>query len=283
MLASDAAERRRFVFSGVAQRPVPVAQPRLLGAGQAVDRSSAPTICVSLRRTTAIRSIAGRRCRRWRRAAHRNVAALRAGGAPRDDDGLIDALGAILADDGARAGLRRAGAARCRARPTSRARSAATSIPTRSSPRATALRAAIGARLGAALRDAYRRLTTTGALSARTPRAPDGARCATSASTFSPPAGSRRSRSRASQQFHGADNMTDRLAALAIAVAARRCPERSAALDDFYARYARRSAGPRQMVRAAGGDPGAGDARARRGADARIRPSRSPIPTACAR
>ena len=54
--------------------------------------------------------------------------------------------------------------------------------------------------------------------------------------------------------------MTDRMAALAT-LSLRDVPERAAALDDFYARYRGRSADRRQMVRAAGRDPGAGDAR----------------------
>ena len=43
-------------------------------------------------------------------------------------------------------------------------------------------------------------------------------------------------------------------------------PERAAALDDFFARYTRRSADRRQVVHAAGHDPGARDARPREGA-----------------
>ena len=44
----------------------PVAQPRLLGADQAVAADRGRTICASSPRTIPIRSTAGRRCRRWR-------------------------------------------------------------------------------------------------------------------------------------------------------------------------------------------------------------------------
>ena len=93
-----------------------------------------PTICGSSRRATAIRSIAGRRCRRWRRALLvDNVARLRAGSDAAARRGPARRAGRDPRRHGARAGLRRAGADACRARPTSPARSAATSIPTRSS------------------------------------------------------------------------------------------------------------------------------------------------------
>ena len=70
----------------------------------------------------------------------------------------------------------------------------------------------------------------------------------------------------AKAQFDAADNMTDRQGALGVLVSLE-APERQAALDAFYERFQRRSAGARQMVRAAGG--GAARRYRRPGAEAR--------------
>ena len=64
----------------------------------------------------------------------------------------------------------------------------------------------------------------------------------------------------AKAQFDRADNMTDRQGALGVLVSLD-APERQAALDAFYAPLPRRSAGARQMVRAAGGGAAAGHGR----------------------
>ena len=76
--------------------------------------------------------------------------------------------------------------------------------------------------------------------------------------------------------------MTDRMAALETLSLHDR-PERAAALDDFYKRYADDPLIIDKWLGAAGVDPRAGDARPRARADRRTPPSRSPIPTACAR
>ena len=180
----------------------------------------------------------------------------------------------------ARAGLRRADARRCRAKPTSRATSAATSIPTRSSPRGPALRAThrLAARAGAA-----RNLSAACRTTAATVRTPPsaGRRALKNACLDLLAAAGASAIALAARQYHQATNMTDRMAALAT-LALHDVPERQAAIDDFYRRYRadpliidkwlrcrRRSPRPRRST---------GCARSRR-----IRPSRSPIPTACAR
>jgi len=65
-------------------------------------------------------------------------------------------------------------------------------------------------------------------------------------------------------RFHEADNMTDRLSALAIMTQAA-LPERQAALEAFYDRYRGDALVLEQMVRAPGDRPGAGDSRPRQG------------------
>ena len=55
-----------FVFTGVERTPGALDQPQFLGADPAHRQSRRRTICGCWRRTTAIRSTAGRRCRRWR-------------------------------------------------------------------------------------------------------------------------------------------------------------------------------------------------------------------------
>ncbi len=65
---------------------------------------------------------------------------------------------------------------------------------------------------------------------------------------------------RAAKQYDAADNMTDRMAALATLVAARRAGTRARARR-FLRALRRRCAGDRQMVLAAGHDPAAGHAR----------------------
>ena len=60
---------------------------------------------------------------------------------------------------------------------------------------------------------------------------------------------------RAARQYDAADNMTDRMAALAT-LSLHDVPERERALADFYTALCVRRAGDRQMVLAAGHDPG---------------------------
>ena len=98
------------------------------------------------------------------------------------------------------------------------------------------LRAAIGERHGAALADAYTRMTVAG------PYRPDASSVGRRALKntcldFLAVTGRDEAIARAVAQYHGADNMTDRMAALGTRALHDR-PERTQALDDFYRRYA---------------------------------------------
>ena len=141
--------------------PGAVDQPQLLGADQAHRQSHAPTICGCWRRTTAIRSTAGRRCRRSRRALLvGNVARLRAGQDPEIDEGLLDALAAILADNA----LEPAFVAEALAPPSEAdiAREIGRDVDPDAIFRArAALRALIGLHLNAALTSTYQSLADT--------------------------------------------------------------------------------------------------------------------------
>ena len=138
----------------------------------------APTICVSSPRTTAIRSTAGRRCRRWRCALLvDNVAALRTGGAARAGRRPARCARRDPRRRDARARLRRA-----RAHAAERGRHRARDRPRRRSRRH--LRGARRVARGDRRASRAARCSTTIAgcsktrtLPARTPRAPDGARC----------------------------------------------------------------------------------------------------------
>jgi aminopeptidase N len=163
-----------------------------------------------------------------------NVAAIRSGGATRRDQGLIDALAAILDDTS----LEHAFVALALAMPGEAdiAREIARDVDPDAifSARST-LREQIGQQLAGALQDRYRSLADTG------PYRPDSAG-----------AGRRALRNTclelmvaartpgaielAAQQYRDADNMTDRVAALT-ALSRWDVPERAAALDDFYERY----------------------------------------------
>ena len=143
-----------------------------------------------------------------------NVAALRKRQAPRDDAGLMAALGAILADDKLGAGFRRADAGAAergrhcpRNRPRRRSRCAIFTARRK-------LLAAIGEKHNAALSSTYARMNTGGhyspdagsagrrALKERLPRSHGGDRS------------QRSNRVRRWRSMNSADNMTDRMAAL---------------------------------------------------------------------
>jgi aminopeptidase N len=163
-----------------------------------------------------------------------NVAALRAGGTAGNDAGFLAALGAILADSR----LEPAFVAQVLIPPGEAdiAREIGRDIdPDAIFAARAALRAAIGTQLEAALAERYRALADSG------PYRPDAAG-----------AGRRALRNvcldlmiaadrpgavaLATGQYQAADNMTDRLAALAT-LSLRDVPERAQVLDDFYARY----------------------------------------------
>ena len=163
-----------------------------------------------------------------------NVAAIRAGRAPREDDGLIAALAAALADpalepDFVALALTLPGEADI-------AREIGHDVdPDAIFAARTHLRGAIGSRLGQVLRETYRRMQDDG------PFSPDaagaGRRALKNASLDLLAAGGASAIALAARQYHNATNMTDRVAALAT-LALHAVPERRAALDDFYRRYA---------------------------------------------
>jgi aminopeptidase N len=164
-----------------------------------------------------------------------NVAALRAGAPVRDDEGLMGALGAILAD----AELEPAFIALTLTPPSEPdiAREIGRDVdPDAIFAARRHLRALTGKRHGPALADTYSRMITPG------PYRPDAGSAgrrtlknvcldllaATDASEAI---------LRASSQYENADNMTDRMAALET-LALHDRPERTSALEDFYARFA---------------------------------------------
>ncbi len=164
-----------------------------------------------------------------------NVAALRAGGKPRDDEGLMSALGAILAD----AKLEPAFIALTLAPPSEAdiAREIGRDVdPDAILAARRHLRATIGERLGAALTATYQRMITPGAYR---PDAADAGRRSLKNMCLDLLAATQASApiTRAFDQYQTADNMTDRMAALETLAQYDR-PERAQALEDFYARYA---------------------------------------------
>jgi aminopeptidase N len=164
-----------------------------------------------------------------------NVAALRAGGMLRQDAGLTDALAAILADGT----LEPAFVALMLTLPgeTDIAREIGRDVdPDAIFAARTALRAAIGEQLRVPLFDHYRRLSESGPYK---PDAADAGRRALRNTCLDLLVATRRSDAiaLAARQYQAADNMTDRMAALST-LSLVDAPERTAALDDFYSRYA---------------------------------------------
>jgi aminopeptidase N len=164
-----------------------------------------------------------------------NVGALQAGRSPRSDERLIAALAAILVDET----LEPAFIALALVPPGEAdiAREIGRDIdPDAVFNARRALRASVGDKLAAALVKTYGRMTVPG------PYSPDatsaGRRSLRNialdllAATAAPEA-----IARAAKQYQAADNMTDRIAALAT-LSLHAVPERERALADFYARYA---------------------------------------------
>jgi aminopeptidase N len=163
-----------------------------------------------------------------------NVAARRDGAPKRGADALIHALGGVVADQR----LEPAFIAQVLAMPSEG--DIAREIGRDVDPDAIFavrrdLRAEIGAKLAGPLADTYARMTDTG------PFSPDAASagrrslknvCLDLLATADPATGV----ARADAQYRGADNMTDRIAALAT-LSYHDVPERQAAFDDFYRRY----------------------------------------------
>jgi aminopeptidase N len=163
-----------------------------------------------------------------------NVARLRAGKSPRMDEKLFPALAALLED----AALEPAFVALALAPPGEGdiAREIGRDIDPDAIFRVRkGLRAEIGDRLGAALSTTYERMTVHGGY---TPDAKSAGRRSLRnvsldlmAATAAPEASAR-----AARQYQAADNMTDRMAALATLVL-HDGPDRATALTDFYRRY----------------------------------------------
>ena len=178
-----------------------------------------------------------------------NVAALRAGRTPRQDDGLIKALAAILADGS----LEPAFVTQAMMMPSEA--DIARDIGRDVDPDAIfAARAALRAAICRAAR--RRAAGDYGRLSDRAPYSPDAASAGRRALKNAcldllAARGEPSAIAAAMRQYEAADNMTDRMAALTT-LSFHDVPERAAALDDFYRRFAGRSPGDRQMVLAPG-------------------------------
>jgi aminopeptidase N len=163
-----------------------------------------------------------------------NVGRLRRGAATREDEGLLTALAAILADPACEPAF----AALTLAPPSEAdiAREIGRDVDPDAIFAARAkLRAAIGLRLGALLRETHRRMSHEG------PYSPDAASAGRRALKNTcldllAAAGGAAAIALATRQYHTADNMTDRAAALAT-LSLHDVPERQAAIDDFYRRY----------------------------------------------
>jgi aminopeptidase N len=163
-----------------------------------------------------------------------NVAAIRAGRAERDDDGLMAALAAVMADEA----LEPAFVALALAMPSEAdiARDIGSDVdPDAIFAARTRLRTTIGSRLGPHLRETYRRMQDDGPF---TPDAASAGRRALKNVCLDLLATAGASAiALAARQYHQASNMTDRMAALQT-LSLYAVPERQAALDDFYRRYA---------------------------------------------
>jgi aminopeptidase N len=224
-----------FVFAGIDQPPVPslnrgFSAPIKLIANVAADdlRFLAARDADTFNRWQALQTLATR-------LLVDNTTALRAGKLARQDSGLVDALGAVLADGT----LEPAFVALMLSLPGEAdiAREIGRDVdPDAIFAARTALRGGVGEALAAPLFDHYRRLSEGG------PYRPDAAsagRRALRNTCLDLLVATRRADAitLAARQYHAADNMTDRMAALT-ALSLADVPERAAALDDFYARHA---------------------------------------------
>jgi aminopeptidase N len=223
-----------FTFMGVAHRPVlslnrGFAAPIKVAANLSTDdlKFLAAHDSDPFNRWQAVQSLANA-------LLVDNVTAIRDGGTPREDEGLIAALAAVLADHA----IEPAFIALVLAMPSEAdiARDIGRDVdPDAIFAARTRLRGQIGSRLGPALRETYRRMQDGG------PYSPDaagaGRRALKNACLDLLAAGGASAIALAARQYHQATNMTDRMAALAT-LSLHAVPERQAALDDFYRRYA---------------------------------------------
>jgi aminopeptidase N len=224
-----------FVFGGIEEPPVPslnrgFSAPIKLIANVAADdlRFLAARDTDTFNRWQALQTLATR-------LLVDNTAALRAERPVRQDGGLIDALGAVLADSA----LEPAFVALMLSLPGEAdiAREIGRDVdPDAIFAARSALRRTLGERLAAPLFDHYRRLSEGGPYS---PDAASAGRRALRNTCLDLLVATRRTDAitLAARQYQAADNMTDRMAALA-ALSLADVPERAAALDDFYTRYA---------------------------------------------
>ena len=224
-----------FVFTGIAGRPVP-----------SVNRGFSAPVKLSLPlEPDDLRFLAAHDSdpfNRWQAVQtlamillKSNVAALRAGASPREDDGLMAALGTVLND----AKLEPAFIALTLAPPSEAdiARELGSDVdPDAVFTARRGLRAAIGTRHSATLADTYQRMISPGPYR---PDAQSAGRRALKNICLDLLAITETSDgiARAFAQYRSADNMTDRMAALET-LALHDRPERATALADFYDRYA---------------------------------------------
>ncbi len=224
-----------FVFENIGEAPVP-----------SLNRGfSAPIKLVANQSAEDLRFLAARdrdAFNRWQalqtlatRLLVDNVAAVRAAQNVREDTGLLNALAAILAD----ATLEPAFVALALSLPGEAdiAREIGRDIdPDAILVARTALRQKVGEHLADALTERYRQLADTGHY--RPDAAGAGRRALRNVALDLLVAAKRPDAiTLAARQYKTADNMTDRMAALAT-LSQQDVPERAAALDDFYARYA---------------------------------------------
>ncbi len=224
-----------FVFTGLAERPI----PSLNRGFSAPVKLSLPIEPDDLRFLAAHDADPFNRWQAVQTLAMSlltsNVAALQSGAPLREDEGLMAALGAILQD----ATLEPAFVALTLAPPSEAdiAREIGRDVdPDAVFAARRRLRAAIGKRHGTALADTYARMITPGPYR---PDAQNAGRRMLKNICLDLLATTEKSEAvtRAFVQYQNADNMTDRVAALETLSLHDR-PERAAALDDFYRRYA---------------------------------------------
>jgi aminopeptidase N len=223
-----------FLFTGVAERPTlstnrNFSAPIRLTANLTPDdlRLMAAHDSDPFNRWQAVQTLAGA-------LLTGNVARLRAGQAPEVDEGLLNALAAILADKS----LEPAFVAEALSPPSEAdiAREIGTDVDPDAIFRArTALRALMGLHLNAALTAAYEGLAHTGPYS---PDAVSAGRRLLKNVCLDLLAATQEGHAirLAATQYRAADNMTDRMAALGT-LSLHDVPERKAAFDDFYQRY----------------------------------------------
>jgi aminopeptidase N len=224
-----------FTFTGIAEPPVAslnrgFSAPIKIVANQSADdlRFLAAHDSDPFNRWQAVQTLAAN-------VLIDNVAALRSRRAPRQDEGLVKALAAILADSS----LEPAFITQALTMPSEAdiARDIGRDVdPDAVFAARAGLRATISEQLATALQDTYRRMSD------RAPYSPDAASAGRRALKNAcldllAACGEPGAIAAAMRQYESADNMTDRMAALAT-LSLHDVPERAAALADFYRRFA---------------------------------------------